>query len=53
MKQFTFYDIYYAPIKALDDKQAARPKKGSRSPKESPSPEKHPAVVWKGDGNQR
>ena len=24
MKPFTFYDIYYAPIKALDDKQAAK-----------------------------
>ena len=24
MKSFTFYDIYYAPIKALDDKQAAK-----------------------------
>ena len=24
IKLFTFYDIYYAPIKALDDKQAAK-----------------------------
>lgn len=24
MKPFIFYDIYYAPIKALDDKQAAK-----------------------------
>ena len=24
MKPFTFYDIYYAPIKALDDKQAGK-----------------------------
>ena len=23
MKPFTFYDIYYAPVKALGDKQAA------------------------------
>lgn len=53
MKQFTFYDIYYAPIKALDDKQAARPKKGSRSPQERTSPEKHPAVVRKEDRNRR
>ena len=24
MKPFTFYDIYYAPVKALGDKQAAK-----------------------------
>ena len=24
MKPFTFYDIYYAPVKALDDKQASK-----------------------------
>ena len=33
--------------------KGGRPKKETRPPKESPSPEKHPAVVWKGDGNQR
>ena len=24
MKPFTFYDIYYAPIKAMDDRQAGK-----------------------------
>lgn len=38
MKPFTFYDIYYAPVKALDDKQATVQRRGAARRKSAPRP---------------
>ena len=38
MKPFTFYDIYYAPVKALDDKQATTRRRGAARRKSAPRP---------------